>query len=1176
MKAKFGKTWWGEQWLQALAHIDFDNRIPRGAAYARKGAVKSLSIDKNVITARVQGSRATPYKIKIVVPLFSEAEKDRLMAEVANFPAVLSSLTNHELDPSILTLARLAEVQIFPLSWKYFEMDCSCPDWAVPCKHIAAVIYVLSQEIDANPFLIFELHGMDFAEELRSRGIVMAAGSKDEVPLLGDLLATAGEAAEGYRAEEAARQVDITGLPDLSGPLAQLLPDNPPFYTAGDFKPMYQKGVRAWMRWAEKAQKSLGWLADRVGAEALGRLPDIRKPWSIVLEADGSAHWLADGVEQDGLAALYALLDADAELLPRCSASALALRRLCIAALRMAARGAVVPQIFRDAGGMSRIRWRPALLDEHTARVAERCRGMLPPGTLLYRPAEAAPKRGRKKAVPEAVPLADQELEALTAVLTLLCHAALGKERYDGELLPMFFQQQGQKFARLGERETPGGILQWLKRYQSAKGKFTPVVHVAEAKDDTFEVTLGIRGAQQEGEVYVELKEIFASKKYEADRMEILQSIGLLSAYIDGVSHYVNSQGAHPIRYTMANLPTLLLDMAPCMTLMGVELVVPRALQKLSRPRVTGRMSKSGKGHLGLDSVLHFDWQVAVGDCVLTAEEYGRLMLSAGRLLKFRGQYVFMTEGELKQLQRQLDCQEIGQAELMAMALTEEYEGCAIALDAGLRKEIDRLRQQKACAVPAGLKATLRPYQKTGYEWMYKNSKLGFGSIIADDMGLGKTVQVIALLLRLRDDKAVGSEAPALVVVPTAVLYNWMEELSRFAPKLKASLYHGAGRQWPEGCEVIVSSYGMVRSDIAALKKKKLGAIVIDEAQNIKNAGTEQSKAVKAMKAPVRIAMSGTPVENRLGEYWSIMDFCNKGLLGSQKAFGEQYAKPIEWQNDEQVAERFRRLTQPFMLRRLKTDKSIISDLPDKVEQNDYCTLTPEQSALYEEVLKSGMATIENHEGSDSKALFERQGLILQMMLSLKQVCNHPRQFLKQGDGRAELSGKMQMLYSLLDNIIGCGEKVLLFSQFKEMGAMLKGYVEEHYAEEALFYHGGCSVKERKAIVESFQNDASKHVLILSLKAAGVGLNLTAASHVIHYDLWWNPAVESQATDRAYRIGQNKNVQVHRFITQGTFEEKIDAMIQSKRHLAELTVTTGESWIGQLSNTEIRELFALQ
>lgn len=235
MKAKFGKTWWGEQWLQALAHIDFDNRIPRGAAYARKGAVKSLSIDKNVITARVQGSRATPYKIKIVVPLFSEAEKDRLMAEVANFPAVLSSLTNHELDPSILTLARLAEVQIFPLSWKYFEMDCSCPDWAVPCKHIAAVIYVLSQEIDANPFLIFELHGMDFAEELRSRGIVMAAGSKDEVPLLGDLLATAGEAAEGYRAEEAARQVDITGLPDLSGPLAQLLPDNPPFYTAGRY-----------------------------------------------------------------------------------------------------------------------------------------------------------------------------------------------------------------------------------------------------------------------------------------------------------------------------------------------------------------------------------------------------------------------------------------------------------------------------------------------------------------------------------------------------------------------------------------------------------------------------------------------------------------------------------------------------------------------------------------------------------------------------------------------------------------------------------------------------------------------------------------------------------------------------------------------------------------------------
>ena len=365
----------------------------------------------------------------------------------------------------------------------------------------------------------------------------------------------------------------------------------------------------------------------------------------------------------------------------------------------------------------------------------------------------------------------------------------------------------------------------------------------------------------------------------------------------------------------------------------------------------------------------------------------------------------------------------------------------------------------------------------------------------------------------------------------------------------------------------------MVRSDADILKKQKWQVLVIDEAQNIKNSDAAQSKAIRSIPANCHIAMSGTPVENRLSEFWSIIDFTNKGYLGSAKDFSDSYAKPIQKYGDSHVAERFRKVTAPFLMRRLKTDKSIISDLPDKIERNELASLTPEQAALYQETVNKCMAVIEGMEGEDRQTLFKRQGLILQMMLALKQICNHPTQYLKDNRMDAILSGKTIMLLDMLRSIIDADEKVLIFTQFREMGDLLQHFIRNTLDEEPMFYHGGCSLKQRQEMVDRFQNNRNDRIFILSLKAAGTGLNLTAATHVIHYDLWWNPAVEAQATDRAYRIGQHKNVQVHRFITQNTFEERIDAMIQEKKHLADLTVSTGESWIGKLSNKELHEIF---
>jgi SNF2 family DNA or RNA helicase len=442
-------------------------------------------------------------------------------------------------------------------------------------------------------------------------------------------------------------------------------------------------------------------------------------------------------------------------------------------------------------------------------------------------------------------------------------------------------------------------------------------------------------------------------------------------------------------------------------------------------------------------------------------------------------------------------------------------------------------------------------------------------------MGLGKTLQVITTLLKYKEEGWL-QKTPALVVAPTSLLTNWSKELEKFAPSLKYEIYNGGARSLKDKeFDVLLTSYGLARSDNELLKKQKWFVVVTDEAQNIKKNETAQTKAVKSLPAQTYIAMSGTPVENRLSEYWSIMDFANRGLLGNLIFFKNSFARPIQNQHDEAALERFKKITAPFLLRRLKKDKSIIADLPDKIEQDQFCTLTKDQAALYETTVQKALKAISDTEGDKDK-MFERQGLVLQMIMALKQICNHPAQFLKNKKFDASASGKVLLLLELLETINSSHEKTLIFTQFTEMAEMLQLFIKEKSGYEPLYLHGGQTRKQRDEMVNRFQQNTQDRIFILSLKAGGTGLNLTEAQNVIHYDLWWNPAVEAQATDRAYRIGQKKNVMVHRFITQGTFEERINEMIQSKKNLAEMTVATGENWIGNLSNKELKELFSLE
>ena len=1126
MATKYGKTWWGEQWLGALKNIDYSNRLPRGASYARNGMVQEIKFSGNIISAKVNGSRRTPYSETIKLPEFSSKDIDKLIKLILEQPVVLSKLFNRQLDESLAKMAEEAGMPLFPKQWKDLKMNCSCPDWAVPCKHLAAVIYKTSMEIDNNPFLVFSLHGVDLMAELEKRGITAADSTEMmEVENTSAVYATT-EQMQLRKVPEL--MPDYTLLSDLTLPLSNLLPSSPAFCHNGDFQQAYQKELIY------------------IGKAATKVLQDKQK---LFVGNGGKTLNKRDVVSVDDirLPLLQQLLDINIDFLRDYDDSIVALRSVLICALQLIAHGCVVPQIYYDlviSKGRAkakeekeyRIIWQPAMIDEATRSIIGRL--------------------GQNKELVSKM---------ITSVVPMLSHESKDELFYD-----LFFKAECSRFNGIGETNTPGGIRSWLDRY------FMQNKHQVTFLIDETEKGFAVNVKADDHP----LEDVMTKKAYTSSRMEILRQLAILCDIVDGLDAYINDKGKRSIEFTMQTFPTFLLQVIPAMRLLGVSVIMPKALQTLIRPQISVKLKSKGKdsnGFLSMGDLLDFNWQVAVGNVFLSPEEFDRLLGHASGLLRFKEQYVYIDEAGMSKLQKVLNAPpKIKPGELLQAALCGEYKGAPVELTDEVRELIRQFTSQSVIPLPETIHAKLRPYQERGFSWMYRNMKIGFGSIIADDMGLGKTLQVITLLAKMKEEGAMDRKK-ALVVVPTGLLHNWQSEVKRFAPQLATGVYHGTARDLKgDDCkkaDIILTTYGVVRSDADTLKKQKWQVLVIDEAQNIKNSDTAQSKAIRSIPANCHIAMSGTPVENRLSEFWSIIDFTNKGYLGSAKDFSESYAKPIQKYGDSHVAERFRKVTAPFMMRRLKTDKSIISDLPDKIERNELASLTPEQAALYQETVKRCMAVIESMDGEDSQTLFKRQGLVLQMMLALKQICNHPTQYLKDNRMDATLSGKTEMLLDMLRSIIDANEKVLVFTQFREMGDLLRHFIRTTLDEEPMFYHGGCSLKQRQEMIDRFQNNRNDRIFILSLKAAGTGLNLTAATHVIHYDLWWNPAVEAQATDRAYRIGQHKNVQVHRFITQNTFEERIDAMIQEKKHLADLTVSTGESWIGKLSNKELHEIF---
>ena len=609
----------------------------------------------------------------------------------------------------------------------------------------------------------------------------------------------------------------------------------------------------------------------------------------------------------------------------------------------------------------------------------------------------------------------------------------------------------------------------------------------------------------------------------------------------------------------------------------GYTVIVPSWWTPQGRRRTKVRLKTSSRsskgsaaissGHLALNNIISYEYQLSVAGQAVTEEEWLQLVNAKTPLVQFRGEWMELDREKMGQLldfwkTHQGESPEISLLDMLKLG-TEAEDDLEWDHDQNLQEMLARLNDKSAFAPindPLALQGTLRDYQRRGVSWLQYLEQLGLNPCLADDMGLGKTLQVIAHILKERE--VLSELPPSLIIAPTSVLGNWRKEIERFAPALRVLVHQGGvrvkeKRAFVEMCQeydIVLTSFALARLDEKLLQGLEWHRVVVDEAQNIKNPQAGQTRAIMKLPAQHRLALTGTPVENRLRDLWSIFNFLNPGFLGKEIQFRKTFETPIYKNNDVEQSKLLKRLVEPFILRRVKTDKRIINDLPDKIEQKMYCTLTPEQASLYEAVVKDVEEQLKEAEG------IQRRGLILSTLLRLKQICNHPAQFLQDDSAfSADRSHKLQRLGEMIEEIVESGESALIFTQFTEIGSALERYIEQVKHYNTYYLHGGTNVARRERMVTEFQDpETEPSLFILSLRAGGVGLNLTKANHVFHFDRWWNPAVEDQATDRAFRIGQRKNVFVHKFVAMGTMEERIDAMIEDKKRLSSLVVGSDE------------------
>ena len=1180
-RMKFGTTWWGKAWIDALTNIDHTNRLQRGRTYYNQGHIESVTFHPHTleVEALVSGSAYYPYEVTIRFTRIAEADIERLVDAIAERPPLVAKLLNNELDPEVSEIAKSLGIHLFPRSWREFRMSCSCPDSAVPCKHIAAVYYAVVKTIDADPMWVFTCRGVDLVERLKNRGINLETAVRIEDPTWNDWLAEKGEFVPRADAPTAFSELPYWKLRPLTDVLMPLLAK-----AAGPKKELTraktEKLYRTLAKWGETALEcrlhpTNAW---RRFEEIMGNvsvLPMLTfhdgRPALMIRKCRGrKVHSLSPNQHQMLTDFLFKTNPQEAQshsphltFWSGAAGTAAALLK----------HGAVVPVLVRedsDEGHQTcSVVWLPAVQSPEVDQLVDDFASVLEHSA--YRPFEdesGSTPKGRALVVlgallTEAVSAA-QPLKAPASVTALWAALSRPTER-------LFSGAQDD-----AEKE----LRRFLKPLSLGQRSFvwTPVLTVRTGREDDVTLNLGVvdKNPSQTARPML-YRDLLKSERYADERFAIISVFESFADVCPELGDVLKSGGT-PAHLPLSELKDFLFSAVPSLEMLGARVMLPKSLQKILRPSMSASIGSKGseKSLLTKDALADFSWKISLGSHQLTEEEFRALLEDVGKVVRWKDEFVYLDPEVLAKMKAALEkSKNPSHLEKLRAMLSGEFAGMPVEVTTDLADRIRALSEVSEVPLPQGLRATLRPYQERGYAWLTKNIRLGIGALIADDMGLGKTLQVITALLEMKE-KGEFRFGKVLAAVPATLLTNWQREVKRFAPAMTVSVYHGIKRRLEPletRADITLTTYGTLRRDVETLSAEPWRVLVIDEAQAVKNAGTGVSQAVRALPVKQVIAMSGTPVENRLSEYWSLLSIVQPGLLGSQDDFHKTFALPIESDHDPKALEAFRRLTGPFMLRRLKTDKSIIADLPEKLVSDRYTDLTPAQAALYQKTLERLMKKVTDAEGEGDQS--KRSAAVLALITALKQICNSPSQYEKTSAAMPD-SGKGTALLELIAELKENRRKVLVFTQYREMGERLQDWIGKAFGRRPDFLHGGIPVSARAEMVDAFQNDPADDILIISLKAGGTGLNLTAASAVVHYDLWWNPAVENQATDRAYRIGQKRDVLVYRFLCAGTFEEKINEMLAQKRELADLTVVTGENWIGDLSSAELSAVFRLE
>jgi len=1179
LKNLYGVTPWGRWFIDVLDSYQMGERLERGRRYANAGKVLSLELKEGKAVAKVEGNYSPFYKVIISFPPLAEAEKVYKLIE--KDPQLMARIAAGELPETFLEKLKKDGINLIPRRWREMKRSCTCPDHGDPCKHMAALYYIIAGEIDANPHILFRLRGMDLSSRF----------GKAVVHKIAPPFTVTFSKEQETEKTNLNNQLEFEEIPYCGELITSLLPPEPPFCKR-DFS--------------------------AVMAEFYHRCASVRE-WESALDDDDSLEqtehdfsrsvWtvhcpnLVPGVEpsllaQDinGIKKRYTLYQAFKYFVRFSSEDGTASYSFLFYLFKflnlVCSSGAFIPYVVNNEDDTLKIIWRPfenlPPVSKMLNLIAQRECEMLSSSHVL--------KINFSK---KQVNTSGKQTVSGRSVVDILSSSFLsewvrnrfmlirndfsrndfhrgnynkqGNEEYK-QLLNLFYLGMFIDVSTPAKRSLPIAIDRWLSVLHINFSAYHYAINIKDlsARGDgganvmNFAMSMDVITDEETSEQSSGVKKTPLSKIRDLD---ILKAPIALSNYLPEIKELFTNQ---KIILSETCLVSFLDTASSLLTRLGMTVNLPKALARELRPRLVIKAKNEGGAslvsYLDLDALQEFEWQVAIGDEVMTVQEFEKLVRLKQAMVRFKDGFVKMQAEELSRLLKRAKTSVPNANDFLKAHFTGDS-----VLAFNERETINKIFIEHNYPIPASLNASLRPYQIRGYNWICSLLLSGFGCILADDMGLGKTIQSITAILRLKEEKLLNKKTEGhhgcLVVAPAALLNNWEKEFSRFAPSLIVTRYHGSERRFDKKSDVFLTTYQTTVRDAEKLKKMTFSLLLVDEAHLMKNTQTRISRTVKNLRSVYRLALSGTPVENRLEDLRSLFDFILPGYLGDAKTFKDQYRHPIEVERNREKAEALQKITSPFLLRRLKTDKNIIKDLPEKIVTNEYAVLEKEQAALYKSVVAESM---KKSKEMDPK---ERSSLIFYLLTSLKQICNHPRVYDKESPATAELSGKAQLLVTLLQEILANKEKTLVFSQYVETLDCLDKIIKKELGEAALIYHGGLSQEKRAETINKFQNDPAARILLISLKAGGLGLNLTAASRVIHYDLWYNPAVENQATDRAFRIGQKRTVFVHRFITKNSFEEKIDTMISAKQELADMTVKSGESWLAKMSHEELKNIF---